>query len=98
MNQSLRREIFEIRRMAGFSSTVSLYRPQWEFHRPRAESLAGNPSIRRHNRVAAAKQIPFVRKLLAGSGFYLLRAQKNRWKYRTSTEFSPLPAAAHTFS
>jgi hypothetical protein len=27
------------------------------------------------------------------SGFRLLRAQKNRWAYRISTGFSPLPAA-----
>jgi hypothetical protein len=39
-----------------------------------------------------------VRRLLARSGFYLLRAQKNRWTYRTSTGFSPLPAAGQTLS
>ena len=39
-----------------------------------------------------------VRKLLAGSGFYRRRAQKNRWKYRISTGFSPLPAASQDFS
>ena len=39
-----------------------------------------------------------VRKLLAGSGSYLLRLQKNRWTYRTSTGFSPLPAAGQTLS
>jgi hypothetical protein len=54
-NQNLRREISDIRRAAGFSSTVSLYRPLWGFHRPPAESLAGNPGIRRHNRFASCE-------------------------------------------
>ncbi len=54
-DQNLRREIFDIRRAAGFSSTVSFYRPLWGFHRPPAESLAGNPSIHRHNRFASCK-------------------------------------------
>jgi hypothetical protein len=34
--------------------------------------------------------------LLARSGFYLLRAEKNRWTYRRSTGFSPLPDAGQT--
>ena len=38
-----------------------------------------------------------VRDLLARCGFYLLRAQKYRWKYRTSAGFSPLPAAGQEF-
>jgi hypothetical protein len=46
---------FDIGRAAGFSSTVSLYRPLWGFDRPPAESLAGNPSIRRHNRFAGCE-------------------------------------------
>ena len=49
------REIWDIRRAAGFSSTVSLFRPLWGFHRPPAESLAGNPSIRRHGRFASCE-------------------------------------------
>ena len=36
-----------------------------------------------------------IRKLLARSGSYLLRSQKNRWTYRTSTGFSPLPARSN---
>ena len=31
------------------------YRPLWRFHRPPAESLAGNPGIRRHNRFASCE-------------------------------------------
>ena len=54
--QNLRREIFDIRRAAGFSSTVSLFRPLWGFHRPPAEPLAGNPTIRRHNRFAKRRK------------------------------------------
>jgi len=34
--------------------------------------------------------------VLARSGFCLLRAQKDRWTYRTSRGFSPLPAAGQT--
>jgi len=49
------REIFDIGCAAGFSSTVSLYRPLWGFHRPPAESVAGNPGIRRHDRFARCK-------------------------------------------
>jgi hypothetical protein len=49
---------------AGFSTSVarqvlhldwSFYRPLWEFHRPPNESLAGNPSVRRHNRFASCE-------------------------------------------
>jgi hypothetical protein len=54
-NRNLRRKIFDIRRAALFSSTVSLYRPLWGFHRPPTESLAGNPNIRRHNRCASCE-------------------------------------------
>jgi hypothetical protein len=54
-NQNLRREIFDIGCAAGFSSTVSLYRPLWRSHRPPAESLAGNPGIRRHNGFASCE-------------------------------------------
>jgi len=39
-----------------------------------------------------------IRKLLARSGFYLLRAQRNRWTSRTSRGFSPLPTAGQTLS
>jgi hypothetical protein len=35
--------------------------------------------------------------LLARSGVFLLQPEKNRWKYRTSTGFSPLPAAGAKF-
>jgi len=52
---NLRREILNISRAAGFSSTVTLYRQLWKFHRPPAESLAGNPSIRRHNRFSSCE-------------------------------------------
>jgi hypothetical protein len=52
---NLRRQIFDIRRAAGVSSTVSSYRPLWGFHRPPAEALAGNPSIRRHNRFVSCE-------------------------------------------
>ena len=54
-DQNLRREIFDIRRAADFSSTIWLYRPRWGFHRTPAESLAGNPTIRRHNRFASCE-------------------------------------------
>jgi hypothetical protein len=54
-NQNLRRKIFDILCATGFSSTVSLFRPLWGFHRPPAESLAGNPGIRRHNRFASCE-------------------------------------------
>jgi hypothetical protein len=40
-NQNLRREIFDVRRAAGFSSTVSLYLPLWGFHRPPADLWPG---------------------------------------------------------
>jgi hypothetical protein len=48
-------EIFDIRRAADFSSTVSLFRALWGFHRPPAESLAGNPNIRPHKRFASCE-------------------------------------------
>jgi hypothetical protein len=54
-DQNLRRKIFDILCATGFSSTVSLFRPLWRFHRPPAESLAGNPGIRRHNRFASCE-------------------------------------------
>jgi hypothetical protein len=53
--QNLRREIFDIRRAASFSSTVSLYVPLWRFHRPPAESLTGNPDIRPDYRFASCE-------------------------------------------
>jgi hypothetical protein len=65
------------------------------FHRPPAESFG------RESKYPPAQSIcklgnkcrSCVRKLSARSGFYLRRAQKNRWTYRTSTGFSPVPAA-----
>jgi hypothetical protein len=54
-DQNLRREIIDVGSATGFSLTVSLYRPLWGFDRPPAESLAGNPDIRRHYRFASCE-------------------------------------------
>jgi hypothetical protein len=59
-NQNLRRKIFDIRRAAGFSANVSIFRPLWGFHRTPAESLDENPNIRRHNRFASCETIPHM--------------------------------------
>ena len=69
-NQNLRREIFDIRRAAGFSSTVSHYRPLWGFHRPPAESLIGNPKYPPAQSICKLRNKcrSRVRKLLASAG------------------------------
>jgi hypothetical protein len=73
-NRNLPLEIFDIRRAADFSSTVSLFRPVWGFHHPPAESFAWNPNIRPHKAIFKLRNKfrPRTYKLLAGSDFYLL--------------------------
>jgi hypothetical protein len=60
-DQNLRRKISDIRRAAGFSSSVSLFRPLWGFHRQHQPNLwpgiqvsAGTIDLQ------AAKQMPFM--------------------------------------
>jgi len=60
-NQNLRREIFDIRREAGFSSTVSHYRPLWGFHRPASRIFDRESQVSAGTiDLQAAKQMPFT--------------------------------------